>query len=451
MKEGVPWEWESFSEYLGAIARRPLGINVGAHVSHAPLRIYAMGERGATDAAASDAELATMRQALLDGMRGGALGVASGRTTVHRTPAGDPVPGTFADRRELNTLAGALAEFGTGVFELVTLGGGGEDPRGFDTDHEWMLPVALQTGRPMSFGLVQCLAYPEVWKSVLEKVEASTRMGARIVPQVAARSVGLLMGFGISVSPLWIFPASGDLSSKPIEEQRRALGDAAFRAKLLESVREADGQVLGGMATVQHVFLLEGRGIHAYDLGPDRSVAAIAKREGKHWGEVILDFIVRTDLRGFFIVPLFNPDLDAVGEMLAHPNTGIGLGDSGAHTSQTCDASYATFVLAYWVREKRRLSLEQAVRKLAFDPALMWGLHGRGLLRQGSFADLNVIDLDRLDLELPELKHEFPTGAPHLSQKAVGYEATVVNGKVLMRGGQHTGAFPGTVLRNELY
>lgn len=450
MKEGVRWEWESFSEYLGALGRQPLGINVGAHISHAPLRIFAMGEKGATEAAASDDELATMREAILDGMRAGALGIASGRTTVHRTPAGDPVPGTFADRRELDTLAGALAGFGAGVFELVTLGAGGEDAAGFDRDYEWMLPVALESGRLLSFGLIQCLAYPNVWRDVLAKVEDASRQGARLMPQVAARSVGLLMGFGVSVSPLWIFPAAAELSTKSVDEQRKALGDPAMRAQLLESVKDANGDVLGGMATVEHVFPLQGEGVLAYDLTPERSVAAIARREGKHWGEVILDFIVETDLNGFFIVPLFNPDLDAVGEMLAHPNTHIGLGDSGAHTSQTCDASYATFVLAYWVRNKRRLSLEQAVRKLAFDPALAWGLHGRGLLRRGAYADLNVIDLDRLDLELPVLKHEFPAGAPHLGQRAVGYDATVVNGRVLMRGGEHTGELPGTVLKNEL-
>ena len=449
MKAGVEWEWETFSEYLGALSRRPLGINIGAHISHAPLRVFAMGEKGATDAAASDEELAIMRESILDGMRAGALGIASGRTTVHRTPAGDPVPGTFADRRELDTLAGALKDFGAGVFELVTLGAGGEDATGFDRDHEWMVPVALESGRPMSFGLIQCLAYPDVWRDILAKVEEASRQGARLIPQVAARGVGLLMGFGISVSPLWIFPAAAELSTKSVDEQRTALRDPALRAQLLESVKNENGDILGGMATVNHVFCLEGDGIMAYDLQPERSVAAIAKREGKHWGEVMLDFIAETDSKGFFIVPLFNPDLDAVGEMLAHPNTHIGLGDSGAHTSQTCDASYATFVLAYWVRHKGKLTLEQAVRKLSFDPALAWGLHGRGILHRGSYADLNVIDLERLDLELPELRHDFPTGAPHLSQKSVGYDATIVNGKVMMREGQHTGALPGTLLRNE--
>ncbi|HEY8514850.1 MAG TPA: amidohydrolase family protein [Candidatus Binatia bacterium] len=451
MKEGIAWRWETFPEYLEHLASSRLGINVGAHLSHAPLRIWAMGEKGATDAPASDEELALMHRAIVDAMRAGALGFASGRTTMHRTPAWDPVPGTFADRRELDAIGRALAEVGTGVFELVPYGAAGEDANGFDRDYEWMVPVALASARPMSFGLIQNLAYPEVWRDVLAKVERAVAQGARLVPQVAVRSVGILMGFGTSISPLTMFPAGFDLIAEPIEKQREALRDPAMQAKLLESIRGTSGDILGGMATLRHVFPLVGDGVKAYETAPERSVVGIAERTGKEVGQVILDHILATDLRGFFIVPLYNPDLDAAAEMLRHPLTGIGLGDSGAHTSQTCDASFTTFLLAYWVRERKLLGLEEAVRKLTFDPALMWGLHGRGLIRRGAYADLNVIDLDRLDVELPVVKHEFPASAPHLSQDARGYEATIVNGRVLMRGGEHTGELPGRLLRNELF
>jgi N-acyl-D-amino-acid deacylase len=451
MKEGIHWEWESFPEYLAHLARSPLGINIGAHLSHAPLRIFAMGEKGATDTAASDAELALMHRAIVDAMRAGALGFASGRTTMHRTPAWDPVPGTFANRRELDTIGHALAEYGSGVLEVVPLGAAGEDAHGFDKDYEWMVPVALESARPISFGLIQNLAYPDVWRDILGKVERAAQQGARLVPQVAVRSVGILMGIGTSISPLTLFPAGFELIGKPVAEQRAALHDPAFREKLVASMRGASGDILGGMATLNHVFPLSGRGVRAYETFADRSVVAIAQRSGKEVAEVILDHIVATDLAGFFIVPLFNPDLDAAAVMLNHPLTGIGLGDSGAHTSQTCDASYSTFLLAYWVRDKKLFPIERAIRKLAFDPALMWGIRDRGLLRQGAFADVNVIDLDRLDVTMPELRHEFPAGAPHLTQGSIGYDATVVNGKILMRDGQHSGALPGTLLRNELY
>jgi N-acyl-D-aspartate/D-glutamate deacylase len=450
MKEGIRWGWESFPEYLAHLSRLPLGINVGAHLSHAPLRIYAMGERGATAEPATDEELAVMHRAVVDAMRAGALGFATGRTTMHRTPSWDPVPGTFADRRELDAVASGLAEAGTGVFELVPLGAAGEDAQGFDKDYEWMVPVALETARPISFGMIQNLAYPEVWKDILAKVEAAAQKGARLVPQVAVRSVGILMGLGTGIPALSLFPAGFDLLSLPLEEQRAALRDPALQAKLVASTRGTPDDILGGMATRRHVFPLADRGVLAYELKPEESVAAVAERTGREVGAVILDHLVQSDGRGFFIVPLFNPDIDAAGAMLEHPLTGIGLGDSGAHTSQTSDASYATFALAYWVRQRRLLPLERMVRKLTFDPALVWGINGRGLLRAGFFADVNVIDLERLDLELPELHHEFPGGAPHLSQASRGYAATVVNGVVLMRDGRHTGALPGRLLRNEL-
>ncbi len=451
MAAGIDWSWQSFPEYLDALDARPLGLNVGAHLSHAPLRIHTMGQRGATTAQASDDELGVMRAAVVEAMRAGALGVSTGRTTMHRTPAGDPVPGTFADRRELNALASGLAATGTGVLEIIPLGGAGEDAEGWRREYEWMLPVGLESARPLSVGLVQCLAYPDAWRDVLRTAEEAQLRGARIVPQVAVRSVGLLMGFGISVSPLWMFPAAGELAAKPVEEIRRALTDADLRERLLASARGESGAILGGMATVDQLFALAGEGASAYDLRPEHSLGARARASGRHFGELILEHILQTDLRGFFIVPLFNPDLDAVGEMLAHPLTGIGLGDSGAHTTQTSDASYSTFLLAWWVRQRRLLTIEQAIRKLTFDPANLWGLRDRGVIRHGAHADLNVIDLDHIDIGLPELRHEMPGGAPHLTQGGRGYEATLVNGQILMRHGTPTAARPGRVLRNELW
>jgi N-acyl-D-aspartate/D-glutamate deacylase len=248
---------------------------------------------------------------------------------------------------------------------------------------------------------------------------------------------------------LVLFPAAAGLLPRPAAEQRAALRSPELRAKLLESARGSSGRFFGGMASVDWVFPLEDRGVLSYETPPEKSAAGRARREGRHWGEVVMDHLLATDLEGFLLLPLFNLDLEAAAVMLEHPLSTIGLGDSGAHAGQTCDSGFATFVLAYWVRERRRLSLERAVRKLSFEPAHLWGLHDRGLLRRGAKADLNVIDLDRLDLEAPEVRHDLPGGAAHLSQSARGYVATVVNGEVLMREGRPTGALPGRVLRNE--
>jgi N-acyl-D-aspartate/D-glutamate deacylase len=451
LRAGLRWEWETFPEYLDALARRPLGVNVGAHVSHAPLRVYVMGERGATDAAATDQDLARLRTCVAEALRAGALGVATGRTTMHRTPAWDPVPGTFADRRELDALAGALRDARAGVFQLVPYGGGGEDADGFAREYEWLVPVARECGRPFSVATIQHIKYPDAWRQAVQLMDAADAEGANIRPQVAVRSVGILLGLGIAVSPLSLFPAAGELLVKPVDEIRRLLQDPALRAHLVDSMGETPGDILGGMARLENVFPLDGTGVLAYDVSPDRSVVAIGRRQGKHPGQVMLDLMVAHDLQNFFLLPLYNVDLEAAAAMLTHPRSTVGLGDAGAHTSQTCDASFPTFMLAYWVREQRRMSLEHAVRKLTLDLADVWGLPGRGVIRQGAYADLNVIDLGRLDVRLPEVRHELPTGAPHLWQGATGFVATVVNGTVVMEGGVHTGALPGSVLRNARY
>lgn len=448
MREGLRWNWETFPEYLDALAALPLGVNVGAHLSHAPLRIYVMGERGATDAAPSEVELAEMRLATGDALRAGALGFATGRTTMHRTPAWDPVPGTFATRRELDVLAGALAETGVGVFELVPYGGAGEDAGGLAREFEWLVPLARDTNRPFSLALIQTLAYPDVWREGLRLAEAASARGARIAPQVAVRAVGVLIGFDIALHPLSLFPAAADLLPLSRPEAIARLRDGALRARLLESVRDSTGIILGGMATLDHVFPLTAGGVRAYETPPDRSLTALAARRGVPPLEHFLDTLLEHDGRCFFLVPLFNPDLDAAASMLQHPLATIGLGDSGAHTTQTCDASYPTFALAYWVRERRLMSLERMVHKLTGELAAMWGIPDRGILRRGAHADLNVIDLDRLELSLPEVRHDLPGGAAHLHQSATGYRATLVNGAVLMRDGDHTGALPGVVLRN---
>src|SRR5262249_55472953 len=181
---------------------------------------------------------------------------------------------------------------------------------------------------------------------------------------------------------------------------------------------------------------------------PERSVAGIAKRRGVLPGEVILEELLTSDFERLFLIAVYNFDMDAAGAMLSHPLSVPGLGDAGAHTRPTCDGGRPTVLLPHWVRHRRVMALEQAVRKLTAAPAAAWGIVDRGLIRSGSYADLNVIDLERLDLGMPEVRHDLPTGATNLSQRATGYTATIVNGAILMRDGAHTGALPGRVLRN---
>jgi N-acyl-D-aspartate/D-glutamate deacylase len=445
MAAGMRWEWESFGEYLDTLGRRGLGPNVGAYVAHAPLRVFAMGERGATEAAPSDEELARLEAAVDEALAAGALGVSSGRTTMHRTPAGDAVPGTFADRRELAALAAPLARRRRGVFQVVPFGASGEAADGFARDFDDLLWLARTSGRPVSPLVTQSRHYPDGWRDSLARLAGASGAGVRFVPQVPPRSVGLLLGME-TLSPLMLLPAAGDLLGLPREELRVRLADPTLRARVAASL-DPSGEIMAGMATTSRLFPIERAGVLSYETNPERSVAGRAAARGVSPGDVILDHLLATDLRGLFLVALFNWDLDASEEMVTHPLAIPGVGDAGAHTSQTCDVGVPTFVLAYWVRHRRALTLEAAVRKLTFEPASVWGLEGRGLVQPGAFADLNVVDLDRLDLGPVEVRHDLPGGAVNLSQGAVGYEATVVNGRVIARGGVPTGALPGRVLR----
>jgi N-acyl-D-amino-acid deacylase len=445
---GMRWTWDSFGGYLDALATAGLGINAGAYVAHAPLRIYAMGERGVVDAPPSDAELATMASAVDEAIAAGALGVSTGRTTMHRTPAGDAVPGTFADERELLALAEPLARRGAGIFQVVPYGAAGESADGFARDLPLMATIARASGRPLSVALTQARQYPDVWRDSLARIDRAVGADVRIVPQVAPRSIGLMLGMQGLLSPLLLFPAAGELLDKRPEELRVLLRDPELRRWLAESV-DPSGEIMAGMATLDRVFPVTEPGVMSYETAPERSVAGIAARRGVLPGQVILDELVASDLARLFLIALYNFDMEAAGTMLAHRLTVPGLGDAGAHTSQTCDVGVPTFMLAYWVRRRRAMTLERAVQKLTSAPASAWGIRDRGLARAGWLADLNVIDLDRLDLGMPEVRHDLPTGATNLSQRATGYDATIVNGTVLMRDGEHTGALPGRVLRNE--
>jgi N-acyl-D-aspartate/D-glutamate deacylase len=445
---GMRWGWETFPEYLAALGAVGLGPNVGAYVAHAPLRVFTMGERGATDAVPTAEERTAMRSAVADALTAGALGVSTGRTTMHRTPAGDAVPGTFADREELLALAEPLGRIGAGVFQVIPYGAAGEAADGYARDHDLLVEIARQSGRPVSVGLTQVRQYPEVWRSALDAIAAAAATGARLVPQVAPRSIGLVLGFGGLLSPLLLFPAAGDLVGRPEPEVLAALRDPAVRTRLAASLDPA-GEIMAGLTTLDRVFPLEDRGVLAYETDRARSVVGLAEAVGTTPGAILLERLVASELRALFLVALYNPDLEAAGAMLAHPLTVPGLGDAGAHTSQTCDVGVSTFVLAYWVRHRQALSLPAAVRKLSFETATTWGIPQRGLVRPGWYADLNVIDLARLDLALPEVRHDLPGGAPNLVQGARGYVATVVNGRVVMRDGASTGALPGRVLRNE--
>jgi N-acyl-D-aspartate/D-glutamate deacylase len=452
LSDGIVWEWETFPEYLDAIARRPLAIDVGAQMTHGPLRAYAMGERGALNQPATADDIATMARMVAESQAAGALGFSTSRTVVHRAIDGEPVPGTFAAIEELHAIATALAQSGRGVMEVAPAGLLGEDLVNPAKELAWMNEVSASTGCPITFLTGQNHVQPRWWREQMEACGHHRRNHALVVPQMFCRAIGIMVCLESKLHPFINSPAYKTLLSRPHHERVRALReDAALRKQVaLEGVND----VLGGVTGFSQWKGIYPLGAPAdYEPDPQNSIHAIAQREQRTPREVALDVLLSEDGTGFLHRPVMgyaDGNLDPTYEMLASPLTVPGGGDGGAHVATICDAGAPTFMLSFWVRDRSRgprLPLEHIVRKQTSDAANLYGLNDRGRIEPGLKADLNLIDFENLGAGPLHMIHDLPTGAPRLMQKAVGYVATLVSGEVVTRNGEDTGARPGGLIR----
>jgi len=449
--DGLAWDWVTYGEYLDSVDRLPKGINIGGMVGHCALRQYAMGERGIDKSPPTVDDLAVMTDLLAEAMRGGALGFSTSRTFLHKVPDGRPVPGTYAEPDELFAFADVLGRHGAGVFESASRIGEGERDDvaipGTRAELAWMGEVSRRSGRPVSFGLLQHDSRPDLYAQVIELVKHENASGATVRPQTTARSVGVLFSLDTR-SPFDRAPSWRELKEMRNGHKLVALRDPATRARL---IGEAESTPSG--LDLDRLFVVNGkdeRGGARYDLDPSTSLAAIADQRGISAAAAYIELQIETDGDLVCSFPFLNQQLAAVEEMLDEPLVTLGLADAGAHVGQILDASQPTFLLSYWIRERQRWSLEEGIRRLTSDTADLFGLAGRGRLRSGSFADVNVIDFDQLDLPAPSYVYDFPHGAGRYVQGATGYDYTLVNGQVFMDHGQHTGAFAGSMLKNHL-
>jgi N-acyl-D-aspartate/D-glutamate deacylase len=288
---------------------------------------------------------------------------------------------------------------------------------------------------------------PDYWRNYFTLADETAAAGGRMFIQVHSRSLNVLLSFETNM-PYDKLPVWRDLRKRPLAEQEAALRNPEMRAKLVAAAYErVEGRPVGPEArhaNYKWLFPL------VKATPPYRSVAEIAEAEHKDPVDVVIDLALAKNLKQFFMQTLINEDQDHVLEMMRHPRSVVTFSDSGAHVSQIMDSSLQTHVLSHWVREKQALSLEQAVRSLSYVPAYHWGLRGRGLLTEGYNADVIVFDPERITPMLPELTYDLPAGARRLKQKADGLMATVVNGEVVLRNNEHTGALPGKLLRGPL-
>jgi N-acyl-D-aspartate/D-glutamate deacylase len=442
LDEGIEWTWESFGEYLDAVERRPHDIDVCAQLPHGALRLYVMGERAARLEEATEEDAAAMRRLATEALRAGAIGFSTSRTLNHRTASGDPTPSLRAGAAELEAIALGVADAGHGVIELIS--DFWPDP---DGEFAMIRGLVERTGCPLSLSLAQSHRRPEAWRELLARIEAASADGLPIRGQVAPRPVGLLLGLQSSFHPFSGHPAFREVAALPLDAQVRALRDPALRARLCEGERP---EGLRALLDYDRMYPLGSP--PDYEPAPETSVLRLAEARGVDPAELALDLMLEDGGRGFLFVPFSNyadGHLDACGEMLAHPDTVFGLGDGGAHVGIITDASFPTYALTHWARDRRhgQVELGWMIQQLTSATARAVGLTDRGVVAQGMQADLNVIDFDELRCEVPEMAYDLPAGGKRLLQRAHGYRATVVRGQVTYEDGEPTGALPGRLVR----
>ena len=455
LHEGIQWSWETFPDYLDALATREYSMDVAAFLPHAPLRVYVMGDRGSLDVDPTEDEIAQMADHVRASIAAGAIGVSTSRSLNHRTLDGELVPGTFANSTELVALAQAMVNAGGGLFEAVPTGETGEDYETVLNEIALLSEVSKRTGAPVSFLMVQSMGAPDLWKEQLSAVAKANSEGAQLYPQVAGRPGGMLIGVatyhGLMRRPTFRrLEAELSYEDLLVELQKPEVKAAILAEENLPEDPQRQYESLGdNMAFMfERLFVLGDP--PDYEPTRDRSIAGIAEASGNDPWEVLYDSIAGGALLLGAFTNYANASQDHLAVMLEHPDTVIGLSDGGAHVRFICDASLPTYMLTHWTRDRARgdrLPIEAIVRKQSALTAEVVGLTDRGTIEVGKRADINVIDLERLALHPPRPVDDLPAGGRRILQDASGYVATIVNGVVTRRNDSDTGARPGRLVR----
>jgi N-acyl-D-amino-acid deacylase len=449
MNVGIEWSWTTYREYLDTLERLPKGINYSGYIGHSALRTYVMGER-AFDGPATEDDLRLMEAELRDALQAGAIGFTTSRSPSHETPDRRPVASRMAEWSEVRRLVNVMGDMNAGIFELAGENvdrSGKVDPQLRRDYHMRLRDLAVESGRPITFGLFSRKDAPGVYKDYVNLLDETAAAGGRMFAQVHSRALSAVLSFRTQL-PFDKLPVWKEIRKLPLAEQRAKFRDPEVRAQLITAARaryEGDARGTEARPTAfDRLFVMESvHGVH-------RSVAAVASERSCDPVQAMIDLGLETDFNVFFLHPIANEDQDIALDLMRLPRAVVTFSDSGAHVSQLMDSSLQTHLLAHWVREKQAFTLEQAVRMLTLVPATQWGLADRGLIREGMAADVVVFDPETIAAEMPEVVHDLPAGAKRLTQRCRGIAATVVNGQVLLRDGKHTGALPGRLLRGPL-
>lgn len=446
MLAGIKWRWETFPEFLDVLDGLPKGINYSGYMGHSALRTYVMGQRAFSEAASED-ELKVMAHHVREAMKAGAIGFSTTRSVNHQTSDDKPVASRMATWEELVTLVRAMGEMNSGILEMAGEATGATGARAAKY-YTALKDLAVETGRPITFGMFGTRIAPGAWRPCFDIVEQAAAEGGRMFVQVHSRALNVLLSFETH-TPFDSWDVWRDVRALPLAEQKKALQNSEMRAKLIAvASRPYEGPEVRGTEARppdwDWTYFLDTIA------GPHRSMADLARERGVHPVELMLDLAVERDMKLFLIQPIANEDQDTALEMMKHPRSVVTFSDAGAHVSQIMDNSLQTHLLSHWVRQKEAFTLEEAVRLITHDTATQWGFHDRGLLREGMAADINVFDPKTIAPRMPDVVRDLPASARRLRQTADGIRATVVNGQVILKDGEPTGALPGRLLRSKL-
>jgi N-acyl-D-amino-acid deacylase len=446
MTDGLPWTWETFPEYMDALEAGKRDIDVAAYLPHSPLRVYVMGQRGADREPATAEDLAKMRALAKEAIEIGALGFASSRLTIHKTESGSPIPSYDAAREEIEEIAKGVVDGGGGLLQFVPdIPAGGYQPV-----LQMVFDVAEDVGLPVTFTLVVANAGDPVWPDAITMVEKANAAGGDVTAQLLPRPIGLIIGLQLTGNPFVLYPSYREIAHLPLAERVAEMRKPEVRARILADKPGQGHPILYVAQAWDWIFPLGDNPI--YEPDPSTSIAARARARGVSPKEEAYDRLLDDEGHAMLLVAtsnLENNSLDTVGKLLHRDDVVLGLGDGGAHYGMICDASYPTFLLAHWARDRAsgRFSVPEAIRELTSVPARVAGLADRGRIAVGYKADLNVIDHAALRLHKPVIRYNLPAGGRRLDQTAEGYVATVVSGQVIAENGLPTDARPGKLVR----
>ncbi|GAB1816277.1 N-acyl-D-amino-acid deacylase family protein [Mycobacterium sp. MUNTM1] len=446
MTDGLPWTWETFPEYMDALESGKRDIDVAAYLPHSPLRVYVMGQRGADREPATDEDLAEMRALAKEAIEVGALGFASSRLTIHKTESGSPIPSYEAAREEIEQIARGVVDGGGGLLQFVPdIPSGGYQPV-----LQTVFDVAEDLRLPVTFTLVVANSGDPSWPDAITMIEKANAAGGDITAQLLPRPIGLIIGLQLTANPFVLYPSYREIAHLPLAERVAEMRKPEVRARILADKPGQGHPILYVAQMWDWIFPLGDT--PDYEPDPSTSIGARARARGVDPMEEAYDRLLDDEGRAMLLVAtsnLQNNSLDTVGELLHRDDVVLGLGDGGAHYGMICDASYSTYFLTHWARDRKagRFTVSEAVRELTSVPARIAGLADRGRIAVGYKADLNVIDHAALRLHKPIISYDLPAGGRRLDQTADGYVATIVAGEVIAENGVPTDARPGKLVR----